>query len=420
MNNTLTAYAPIARHDAGGASSGIAFESAPHRWLRVAVVTETYPPEVNGVALTIARMVDGLRERGHELQLIRPRQHKEDVATTDKGFAELLMRGLPIPRYPELRMGLPAKRTLLRQWSFERPDVVHLATEGPLGWSALQAARQLRLPVVSEFRTNFHAYSQHYGVGWLRHPILAYLRKFHNQCQRTLVPANDLREALDAQGFQRLHTSGRGVDTLRFNPERRSKSLRAVWGADDSTPVLLCVGRLAAEKNLDTLVTAYEELRKHEPRAKLVLVGEGPDRARLQALCPSIIFSGLQRGDELAAHYASADLFVFPSLTETWGNVVPEAMASGLPVVAYNYAAAAALLSNNRAGALVNKGDSLALARAVADIGRLPTALRVLGREARIVAQQHGWGRIVSEVEGHHRAALHELMQTEQPHLRTA
>ncbi len=390
----------------------IQVETPPHRWLRIAVVTETYPPEVNGVAGTIARVVEGLRDRGHELQLVRPRQHRDDVAIVESGFAEMLMRGLPIPRYPELKMGLPAKRALLRRWSFERPDIVHLATEGPLGWSALQAARQLRLPVISEFRTNFHAYSQHYGVGWLRHPIHAYLRKFHNQCARTLVPSPDLLQTLEAQRFERLAVVARGVDTQRFRPERRSAQLRAQWGADDSTPVLICVGRLAAEKNLGLAVDAYQRLRQLQPRARLVLVGDGPLRGQLAQRCPDAILAGQRVGDDLATHYASGDLFVFPSLTETFGNVVPEAMACGLPVVAFDYAAAAQLLREGAqlraAGALAPLGDSEAFGRAVADLGRAPAALRAMGREALQAARQLAWTRIVNELEAHYR----ELMLT--------
>lgn len=398
-------------HDAHQ-DDGLQVETPAHRWLRIAVVTETYPPEVNGVAGTIARVVEGLRDRGHELQLVRPRQHRDDVAIVESGFAEMLMRGLPIPRYPELKMGLPAKRALLRRWSFERPDIVHLATEGPLGWSALQAARQLRLPVISEFRTNFHAYSQHYGVGWLRHPIHAYLRKFHNQCARTLVPSPDLLQTLEAQRFERLAVVARGVDTQRFRPERRSAQLRAQWGADDSTPVLICVGRLAAEKNLGLAVDAYQRLRQLQPRARLVLVGDGPLRGQLAQRCPDAILAGQRVGDDLATHYASGDLFVFPSLTETFGNVVPEAMACGLPVVAFDYAAAAQLLREGAqlraAGALAPLGDSEAFCRAVADLGRAPAALRAMGREALQAARQLAWTRIVNELEAHYR----ELMLT--------
>ncbi|MBN8503114.1 MAG: glycosyltransferase family 1 protein [Burkholderiales bacterium] len=381
-------------------------EASLHRWLRVAVVTETYPPEINGVAGSIARVVDGLRARGHELQLIRPRQHRGDLATVEAGFAEMLLRGLPIPRYPELKMGLPAKRALLRRWSYERPDVVHLATEGPLGWSALQAARKLHLPVVSEFRTNFHAYSQHYGVGWLRSPLLAYLRKFHNQCDATLTPSPDLREELSRQRFERLHVVGRGVDTQRFRPERRSALLRAQWGLKESDTALLCVGRLAPEKNLLLLIDAYERLRREQPCSRLVLVGDGPMRDALQARCPDAVFAGMQRGEELAAHYASADLFAFPSLTETFGNVVLEAMASGLPVVAFDYAAAAQLLADRQAGALAPLGDPEAFCRTVVELGRLPLALRALGRQALQVAQGQSWARIVQQLETHYRAAM--------------
>ncbi|MCX7202544.1 MAG: glycosyltransferase, partial [Burkholderiales bacterium] len=143
--------------------------------LRVAFVTETYPPEVNGVANTAARFVEGLRARNHEIQLVRPRQGSADLAGEAARFQEVLMRGLPITRYPSLKMGLPAKQALVSLWSRHRPDVVHIVTEGPLGWSALQAAHKLKLPVSSDFRTNFHAYSRHYGIGWLQKPIAAYL-----------------------------------------------------------------------------------------------------------------------------------------------------------------------------------------------------------------------------------------------------
>ena len=231
------------------------------RSLRVAVVSETYPPEVNGVAATIARVVDGLRDRGHELQLVRPRQGRGDEALQDQGFAEVLMRGLPIPRYPQLKMGLPSRQQLLRLWASQRPDVVHIVTEGPLGWSALQAASHLKLPVVSDFRTNFHAYSRHYGVAWLRTPIMAYLRKFHNRTSCTMVPTEGLRAELQAAGFRGLRVVSRGVDTRQFDPSRRSVALRASWDARPTDLVVLCVGRLAAEKNLDVLLRAFESLK---------------------------------------------------------------------------------------------------------------------------------------------------------------
>src|SRR5262245_41152777 len=210
---------------------------AGRRALRIAVVTETWPPEVNGVSLTAARFVEGLRRRGHHIQLVRPRQAPAERADADAGFHEVLTRGMAIPRYPNLRMGLPAKRALEELWTRQRPDVVHLVTEGPLGWSAQRAAQKLRIPAVSDFRTNFHAYSRHYGIGWLGKPILASLRKFHTRTLCTMVPTEVLRAELATLGFRGLRVVARGVDTALFNPARRSEALRASWGALPGDPV---------------------------------------------------------------------------------------------------------------------------------------------------------------------------------------
>ncbi len=283
------------------------FATLPNAQLRLAVVTETYPPEVNGVAMTIARLVEGLRARNHSIQLVRPRQDKTETAgaaDSDTGFHEVLMRGLPIPRYPHLKMGVPSKKALVELWSLRRPDLVHIVTEGPLGWSALQAAKRLKLPVTSDFRTNFHAYSQHYGVGWLHRPIVALLRKLHNQTLCTFVPTEGLRQNLLAHGFENLKVAARGVDTTLFSPTKRSTELRRQWGATDATRVVLSVGRLAAEKNLATVVAAYEALQQTTPDSRLVVVGDGPERKALQARCPDAVFAGTQLGEALAAHYA--------------------------------------------------------------------------------------------------------------------
>ena len=377
-----------------------------HRCLRVAMVTETYPPEVNGVASTVAKLVEGLRARGHALQLVRPRQDKADTATTVDGLAEVLMRGLPIPRYPQLKMGLPSKHALLKLWGAHPPDVVHIATEGPLGWSALQAASVLRLPVVSDFRTNFHAYTQHYGIAWLRSPIMAYLRKFHNRTHCTMVPTPALRQELQGCGFKGLKVVARGVDTQQFDPAHRNHELRQSWGVATHTPVVLCVGRLAAEKNLATLLAAFEAMCRVNPTLRLVLVGDGPERAALQARCPQAIFAGVRRGHDLAAHYASADLFVFPSTTETFGNVVPEAMASGLAVLAYDHAAAGQLIESGRNGVLARFNDRQDFCDAAASIVGAREWLRALGLHARQTARCLDWARVVEAVEGEYLNAI--------------
>ena len=369
------------------------------RSLRIAVVTETYPPEVNGVAATIACLVERLRARNHEVQLVRPRQHRADGRATAEGFHEVLMRGLPIPGYPGLKMGLPSKRGLVQLWTARRPDIVHIATEGPLGWSALQAALRLGLPVSSDFRTNFHAYSRHYGIGWLHEPIIAYLRRFHNLARCTMVPTEALRRALAEYGFRNLIVLARGVDTRLFDPARRSDELRRSWGAGPESVVVLHVGRLAQEKNLGTLAAVHRVVRRRNPGVKLVLVGDGPARKWLQLECPDAHFAGMRTGEDLAAHYASGDLFVFPSLTETFGNVTPEAMASGLPVLAYNYAAAGALIRSGHNGMVAQFGDTRDFVERAARLVQDRATLREMGRRARETACAMGWERIVAQVE---------------------
>lgn len=379
----------------------------PARALKVALVTETYPPEVNGVAATFARAVQGLAERGHRLHLTRPRQNACDFAQPATPFwQETLVRGLPIPRYPELRMGMPATAHFSQQWQQDTPDVVHIATEGPLGWSALCAARRLGVPVVSEFRTNFHAYAQHYGLGWLGLGVEAWLRHFHNRTDRTMVPTRRLASELGGRGFERLSVIARGVDAQRFTPARRDPALRAQWGATAHTRVAMCVGRLAAEKNLETVIDAWSAMHQANPDTRLVMVGDGPERERWQQLCPQAIFAGTLRGEELARAYASADVFLFASMTETFGNVVPEAMASGLAVLAYEHAAAGELIQhgvNGQIAPLANRSAFLRMAARLAiDAGRVER----LRLQARATALSLDWEHIIAGIEGEYLSAI--------------
>jgi glycosyltransferase involved in cell wall biosynthesis len=371
------------------------------RSMRLAVVTETYPPEINGVAMTIAHFVEGLRARGHDLQLVRPRQARGEPSSD----ADVLIRGLPIPRYPHLKMGLPAQRALLKLWSLKRPDVVHIVTEGPLGWSALRIARKLKLPVTSDFRTNFHAYSSHYGIGWLKKPIFSYLRKFHNGTLCTMVPTAALARDLEGMGFTNLRVVARGVDTARFDPAKRSEALRLSWRASPDAPVAIYVGRLAAEKNLDALVMAWAAMRARRRDMRLVLVGDGPMRNKLEERLPDAIFAGQQRGARLAEYYASADIFLFPSITETFGNVTAEAMASGLTIVAYDYAAAAQLIDDGASGRLVPYDNTKAFVAAASEVVDAWPTTRTLGVNARAAAEELIWERQVEALESVLRAA---------------
>jgi glycosyltransferase involved in cell wall biosynthesis len=277
--------------------------------------------------------------------------------------------------------------------------VVHVATEGPLGLAALQAARALRIPVSSSFHTNFHAYSRHYRVGFLHNAGLAYFRWLHNRAACTFAPSVDIIASLASAGFENLHLLGRGVDTELFTPAKRDESLRASWGAQPGTPVAMCVGRLAAEKNLPLVAETWAELRKVRPDLKLVLVGDGPLRASLQQRYPEVHFAGVQRGEDLARHYASGDLFLFASVTETFGNVVTEAMASGQAVVAYDYAAPRAHVRDGHNGFLATFDDAAAFRRRSMRALENAAAWPKMRAAARETALGLSWSRVVEGFE---------------------
>lgn len=196
--------------------------------LAIAFVTETFPPEVNGVAMTVGRLVSGLRARGHLVSVVRPRQGRGDAGREH----ELALPGMPLPGYPGLKFGLPAGRRLMRQWRQQQPDLVHVVTEGPLGWSAVSVARKMGIPVTSGFHTNFDRYSVYYGLGWLRPAVAAYLRTLHRRTLATMVPTVALAADLAGEGLTGVRVVGRGVDTDLYHPGRRSNGLRERWGVE--------------------------------------------------------------------------------------------------------------------------------------------------------------------------------------------
>lgn len=327
--------------------------------MRFAIVTETYPPEVNGVALTVQGLETGLRQRGHEVSVVRPRQ-PDDAGEVDD---TLLVRGARLPRYPGLKFGLPATRRLVALWKDNPPDALYVATEGPLGWSALRAARRLGIPVATGFHTRFDEYMRDYGARFLQPTALRWMRHFHNGADATLVPTRELAGFLQSQGFRHVVRLARAVDARHFSPSRRDDALRAVWGLGPDDVAVIYVGRIAAEKNLDLSIRAFRAIQETRPTAKFVWVGDGPLRERLAQEHPDFLFCGVQRGDALARHFASGDLFLFSSHSETFGNVTLEAMASGVPVVAFDYGAAREHLVDGLHGAAVqNDEDFLAAA----------------------------------------------------------
>ncbi len=362
------------------------------------IVTETYPPEINGVAMTLGRLTAALRARGHVVSVVRPRPVlRWRDASGEPGTT--LVPGAPMPGYPGVRLGWPAGRRLRRAWTARRPEAVYVATPGPLGWAAVGAARRLGIPVFSGYHTNFPDYARHYGARWLARAIGAGLRQFHNRTAGTLAPSVDLMGRLRAAGFENLTLLGRGVDCRLFDPGRRDASLRARWGVGIDELVALYVGRIAAEKNVGLAIDAFRAMRRAGLARRLVVVGDGPIRATLQAAHPDVLFCGALTGVPLAAHYASADIFLFPSETETFGNVVLEAMASGLAVVAYDYAAAGAHLRTGESGVLVPRGEVRAFIQAAVAAAAEPTTLARMRRRAREVALGLDWETVVDAFE---------------------
>ncbi|MEO8672052.1 MAG: glycosyltransferase family 1 protein [Tahibacter sp.] len=349
--------------------------------MHVAIVTETYPPEINGVALTVQALAVGLAARGHCVQLVRPRQ---SVDSTEASLdSDIKVRGAAIPRYPGLRFGLPARRRLQALWRARRPDAIYVATEGPLGLSALRAAQRLGIPASTGFHTRFDDFARHYGVGFLTPLIFAWLRHFHRRGAATLVPTEELATFLRGQGFGEIRRLPRAVDTQLFDPCRRDAALRSSWGLAADDLAVIYVGRIAPEKNLALSIRAFRRMQDEMPRARYVFVGDGPTRRALQTANPDFIFCGSLRGEALATHFACADLFLFSSLSETFGNVTLEAMASGVATVAFDYGAAREHIVDGLSGRRISHDRPEEFVEAALQLARGVEQRRDMGLAAR-------------------------------------
>ncbi len=363
--------------------------------MRITLVTETYVPEINGVAKTLERLVNELARRGHALHIVRPRQQQDGASS----YPETRVRGLPIPGYSGLQFGMPAGGKLKKLWQDTSPDIIYVATEGPLGSSAIRTANALDIPVVSGFHTNFHTYSKHYRLGWLEKLIFAYLKNLHNRTRCTLAPSPDLVDQLKQLGIRDVDLFSRGVDTEQYHPLHRNAELRQQWEIDADAPLALYVGRIAAEKNIDVVIRSYQAMKAEQPQVRLMMVGDGPIRQRLMRQHPDIIFTGPKLGLELSQHYASADIFLFASETETFGNVILEAMSSGLAVVAYDYAAPRMHITHQHNGLTVDFGDADAFRDAAVDLVRNPETLKMIRQQARVKAEQTDWKHVIDHFE---------------------
>ncbi|MBC8162925.1 MAG: glycosyltransferase family 1 protein [Roseiflexaceae bacterium] len=376
--------------------------------MRVALMTETFLPDTNGVVSTLCRLLEHLQANGHEAMLFAP----HDAPASYAGAQIIPLAGMPLPMYPDLKF-TPPQFGITAQLRRFKPDLLHLAGLVALGPTGRYVADVLNLPLVGAYHTDFPAYSTHYGLGWLKSTAYSYLRWFHNRCGVNLCPSSATIADLRAHGFRRLRLWGRGVDTVRFHPGHRSEAWRRSVGAQPDERVLLYVGRLATEKRVELLV---EALRQTE-NARLVLVGDGPARPGLEHAFRGLPahFSGFLRGDDLAAAYASADMFVFPSDTETFGQVVQEAMASGLPVVAARAGGVTDLVRDQVTGTFFEPGSSAKLGAQLATLLAMPERYQAMGRAGRAAAELRSWPSVMDELLGHYTRVERRWRR---PHLR--
>ncbi len=372
--------------------------------MRITLVTETYFPQVNGVSRTLGQLVRHMTEAGDTVQLIHP-----DYGEAPKNSHDLLVWSKAIPFYKEVVMPIPPFGHVHQAIKDFSPDLVHIATEATMGLSALRYVRKRQIPVVSSFHTNFDQYTRSYKVGFLNSSVWRYLRWFHNRTLETYVPSLATIAELEARGFERLVLWQRGVHADVFRPDRPGReSLRAQYGFKPEDVVIGHISRLAPEKNVGLLGEALKQVASQRPNVKILFVGDGPSRASLErSLGKVAVFAGYRSGDDLADHYSACDLFAFSSLTETFGNVVLEAMASGLPVVAVRAGGVGDTVQAGRTGLLVEPTDHASkLAEALIALVDDSNLRQAMAKNAREYALGQSWDTIMAGLRNRYRSVL--------------
>jgi glycosyltransferase involved in cell wall biosynthesis len=369
--------------------------------LRIAIVSDTYAPQVNGVARTLARSADTLLARGHEVRVLTP---ADPDATEDPVVEPFPSRALWL--YPQLRLAAPSRERMTAALASWKPDLVHLATPFGMGLAARRAAKRLGIPMVSSYHTSLAKYAEFYGLGAIAGIGWRFLRWFHNGTRRTLCPTRAIVAELKCRGFDNLSVWGRGIDTDQFNPRWRSDALRTSWGAGSDTVVIALVGRLAAEKGLDVALDAVSELAGERRDVVCVVAGDGPYELECRRRAPAgTVFTGRIGGSTLSEVYASSDVFLFPSTTDTFGNVAQEAMASGLVVIGADVPQTREVLPGD-CGLFFRPGDAASLATELRAL--LDSSGGIARRKARGVAAManRSWTAVFDGLERDYRDVL--------------
>ncbi len=371
--------------------------------MRITLITDTYLPEINGVTTVLATMRQGLLARGHAVQVIAPSYDRPGPDET----GVVRRWSVRFPPYPAMRLSLPVGGDVGRALEAFRSDLVHVATEGPLGTLGRRAALARGLPLVTSFHTDFPRYAAHYLGRWAVRPVQQYLRRFHAPAFLTQTPSQTTRDELAELGVGRPVVWGRGVDTHLFRPDRRDVGRRAALGAEGDHPVVLHVSRLAVEKDVATLVAAFRLAHAElGETARFVVAGDGPEGGMVRAALPFATHYGFIDRARLADLYADSDLFVFPSPTETCGLVVLEAMASGLPVVTSDQGGVLENVRDGLNGVLVPAGNAPGFAVATVELVHQADRRRAMGSAARAFAVARDWERELDALEPMYRDAI--------------
>lgn len=360
--------------------------------MQIALFTDTFPPQVNGVSLTLKRLVNHLERRGVLHEVFVPEFSKLDL------FESNIHRftSLPFYLYPECRIALPNLLSVRNHLRRFQPDLIHIATPFNMGLCGLHYGKKFGIPMVSSYHTHFDRYLDYYHLKFATNWIWRYLRWFHESCEVTFVPSEETRRQLENQGFSRIDIWKRGVDCDLFHPNKRNPYFRKKYGIKDQL-LFLYVGRMAPEKDLDILFEIMNKLPMPiRERIHWLLVGEGPllPELRDQAL-PNVTFAGYLSGEDLAEAYASADLFVFPSSTETFGNVVLEASASGLMTLGAHSGGVQEIIQHGKSGFLCSPRSVDSFLQAIFRIVEKPGLLHQMGKEARRYALSQSWDAIL-------------------------
>lgn len=364
--------------------------------MRIAYFSDTFLPQINGVSNTLSYLKRYLDKHNIEHQFHVP-DYEDAVLNADPNV--FCSKGIPLPIYSDCRLSLPWLPSMNSALDAFQPDFIHLATEFGIGICGRSYARAKQIPIVSSYHTNIDHYIHYYpSLSPFKSGVDDYFKWFHRRSRRIFVPTEETRQHLQSAGYDNLSIWSRGIDTELFSPSKESQAFRSQFGLQNQT-IVLYVGRVAAEKDIDMLPAAMRLLKERVDNVTLVVTGDGPSMPQIRAEAPEgSVFTGFLRGEALAQAYASSDLFFTPSSTETFGNVALEAMASGLPVVAADAGGFRNIIQHGVNGLLSAPRDAAGFARAMEFLVRQPERSRQIALRALDYAQERSWDTIFDQL----------------------